>query len=177
MYHLIDLQFDVEIAEKFLNCIYCRTQKVLLFLSIKWSIFSQTGSEENLDLSYWACLAKNWPLNPKYDISSTRWVRRTICCFWLIQYIYIYTHLARKIYWSDKAQWVFRQDFLEICTPILTLHVSHKIKHGKVLFTVRYTKRQITALTFFATTKTKSEFKFRIYELQLLYFYWFVLGN
>ena len=70
-------------------------------------------------------------------------------------HIYIYTHLARKIYWSDKAQWVFRQDFLEICTPILTLNVSHKIKHGKVLFTVRYTKRQITALTFFCHYKNK----------------------
>ena len=54
--------------------------------------------------------------------------------------------------------------------------MNHLIKHRgqlkfkkniyiKVLFTVHYTKRQITALTFFAITKTITQITGRIFQL------------
>ena len=47
--------------------------------------------------------------------------------------------------------------FFSLCTlPAAVIELCHNtiILSIKVLFTVRYTKRQITALTFFAITKT-----------------------
>ena len=48
-------------------------------------------------------------------------------------------------YWSHEHQTVFL---------IRKSSFSYKVTVDKVLFTIRYTNRQITALTFFAITKT-----------------------
>ena len=42
-----------------------------------------------------------------------------------LYYVRVYLRIWHAKYTGLKAQSDFRQDFLEICTPILTLNVSH----------------------------------------------------